>query len=308
MTRGMLREAGLTRGEIDEEIARGVWTRVGMRTVLIGSSAALPPRAGRRSGGGIGADATDLPLDAALWTAVWEMGNRGCLDGEAALIAHGLQRWQLNIIDVSLPRNARRREVAGVRSHVLRDVGPRAAAGIPRTAPEVALVRAAQWAPSPASAATVVAAAVQQRVVSPRRLLLRRDEVLTQPRWSQIAGVIGDVCDGAHSLDEIDIARACRERGLAVPNRQEKRVLPGGVAYLDLYWEEERVHVEVDGSQHRSGLAPVRDSMRSNDLAIDTAGLITLRIPNVGWRLERERYLDQIARALAEGRRRQGLA
>lgn len=275
---------GLSRGDLRSEVERGVWQTAGVHTLCV--------------------DGTEPRGEGLFWRALWECGPRSVLDGPSALLAAGLRHWEVDVIHVTVPRNASVRRVPGVRLHVLREVGPTTRAGLRRTRTDVATLRAAQWARTDREAATIVAMAVQQRLVAPELLLERWAAVKVTPRRAVLDAVIRDVCDGAHSINELDVAAACRARRLPVPSRQELRTGPWGRVYLDLWWEAESVHVEIQGAHHYQGLKVVDDTLRGNALAISHPDLISLQIPVLGWRVEPGRYLDQIEAALAEGRRR----
>lgn len=182
-----------------------------------------------------------------------------------------------------------------MRVHRRREVGPVRGAGIPRTVPEWAAIRAAQWARSDRTAVLILCLVVQQRLVSPARLL----EVWTTTRGGGRRGllslVVPDICDGAHSLGELDFGQFCRDRGLPPPSRQVVREGPRGRAYLDAFWEDIGLLVEIDGGHHALALSPVDDALRQNDLTLTDA--VVLRIPVLGLRLEREAFMDQVVRA-----------
>ena len=55
--------------------------------------------------------------------------------------------------------------------------------------------------------------------------------------------------------------------------------------YLDVFWDEEGVHVEIHGAHHYAGLAPVDDAVRANDLAIRGTAAIALVVPVLGLRI-----------------------
>lgn len=275
---------GLTDHDIRTEVERGVWHQVGKHTMCVN---------GRKPQG-----------EGLLWYALWESGPRSVLDGPTALIAAGLRHWTEDLVHVSVPGNATVRELPGVQHHKLRKVGPSIDAGLRRTRTEVAAVRAAQWARTDREAATLIAMVVQQRLVSTQQLLQRWTSTKNARRRAFLDAIIRDICDGAHSINELDVGTACRARGLPSPTRQAVRKGSNGRVYLDMLWEDEDVHVEVHGAQHYAGLAVVDDSARANDLAVRNAGRISLQIPVLGWRLYPDRFLDQIEEALAEGRRR----
>lgn len=138
---------------------------------------------------------------------------------------------------------------------------------------------------------------VQQRLTTPEALLAAWAATGRSPRRKLLADVIGDVCSGAHSLNELDFARWCRRAGLPAPTRQAVRVLGRGRAYLDAWWEE-GVHVEIQGAHHYSGTAGIDDALRFNELGLQEGAMITLQIPVLGLRLAPERFLRQVADAL----------
>ncbi|QIM21292.1 hypothetical protein G7075_09360 [Phycicoccus sp. HDW14] len=176
-------------------------------------------------------------------------------------------------------------------------LGPVVRAGLPRARVEVATIRGAQWARTDREAALVVCLAVQQRLVHPARLLAAWAEVRGGRRHRVLDAVIRDVCDGAHSLGELDLSRMCRRAGLPAPDRQVVRRAPGGRLYLDAVWDDVGLVVEVDGAHHLLALAPVDDALRANEVVI--GGERVLRLPVLALRLDPARCLDQVARARA---------
>ena len=227
---------------------------------------------------------------------MWESGSGACLDGVTALQAAGLTGFESPTIHVTVPRQSAPHRLIGVRLHRRRDLGRLAGAGMPRTPPEWATIHAAQWAATDRQAALVVCLAVQQRLVAPARLLDAWATVRRSPRRALLASVIVDVCAGAHSLGELDFAFWCRRYGLPEPTRQSVRTGPSGRVYLDVWWEAHRLVVEIDGAQHVSGLGPVEDALRANEVVL--ADDRVLRLPLLGLRLYPDAFMSQVARAL----------
>ena len=279
--RADLLAAGLTDHDIRAEVDRGVWHNAGRHTICVGTE--------QPQGEGL------------LWRAVWESGPRGVLDGPSALIAAGLAHWEEPLVHVSMPRNATVTDVPGVRHHHLRDIGPAIPVGLRRTRAQVAVIRAAEWATSDRAATTLVAMTVQQRLVAPGSVLERWSQTRRSRRRALLDTVIRDVCDGAHSINELDVVRACRRRGLPEPSRQQVRSISGGTVYLDLFWDDYDVHAEVQGAHHLWGLNGVDDAVRGNAVAVADRGVVSLQIPVLGWRLQPEVFLDQIDAALRGG-------
>lgn len=282
----MLLAAGMTRGQIQVETGRGAWRRVGRHTISI-----------------TGAEPTARAL---WWRALWESGDRSVLDGPTALLAAGLSGWTESLIHVTVPNNATVRALPGVQHHRIRDVAEAVRTGLRRTKPAVAVVRAAQWATSDRAAATILAMTVQQGLVAPAAVLQRWAQLDSSVRRAVLDEVIRDVCDGARSLNELDFARHCRRRGLPEPSRQAVRTGRNGRVYLDVYWEDLGVHVEIQGAQHFQGTAGIDDALRFNDLGLRDRQLVSLQIPVLGLRTGPDAFMAQVEQALEEARRRAG--
>lgn len=73
---------------------------------------------------------------------------------------------------------------------------------------------------------------------------------------------------------------------------------PHGRFYLDAYFDDYGLVVEIDGVHHLMGQNPVDDALRQNGLMLD--GDAVLRIPLLGLRLQPQRFLAQLARALRD--------
>jgi very-short-patch-repair endonuclease len=279
LTRTALLALGVSRQATLREVAAGRWGVHGRHTVALHNG----------------------PLSAVAhqWRAVWEVGANAALDGVTALQAAGLTGFDSAMLHVSVPSAYRPAPVPGVRIHVVcaRDESDVIGAGVPRVRPGVAVLRAAHWAGSDRQAALLVCLAVQQRLVSGAELLRQARRRQGRTRRAFVDGVVRDVADGAQALGELDFALLCRRRGLPEPTRQVVRRGPRGRIYLDVVWEEYGVVVEVDGAQHRQGLAVMGDNLRRNALAID--GELVLSIDLVGLRLQPEAFLDQVGQALA---------
>lgn len=271
--------AGLSRADIDAEIDAERWHRLGWHTVGVDVRVPLGP--------------------ARWWWAIWESGPGAVLDGVTALQAAGLRSWTAGQVDISVRAGNRVHPLDGVTLHRPRRLGPVVSGGLRRVRPELAVLRAAEWARSDRAAMTLVAMTVQQRLVPGDRVLAHWAAVRRSRRRAVLHDVIRDVCDGAHSLGELDLSRMCRRRGLPGPSRQVLRTGAAGTVHLDVRWERFGVHVEVNGVQHGLGMAPVHDALRQNDQAVD--GDRSLVVPVLGPRLYPDAFLDQIERALRFG-------
>lgn len=277
--RRQLNALGVSHADVRSEVRAGRWALRGRHTIHLG--VALGPRA-------------------PWWTAVWESGGGAVLDGAAALVAHGLTGFFPVQIDVSLPRNNRRRHVNGTRLHLRSAMPPALSAGVPRVRPEVAAIHACGWSRSDREAALILCLVIQQRLTTPARLLeqwqTRAAKAVERPRRTTLDHIVLDVCDGAHSLGELDVGALCRRIGVPAPERQVVRTLPNGRIYLDARWKDHPLVVEVDGVQHTKGLAPIDDALRQNEVTLSNDRV--LRIPVLGLRLRPDEFGSQLVRAL----------
>lgn len=282
ISRQVLAAHGISRHDIRYEVDGGRWRLHGHETVAThnGPLSVLARRCG----------------------AVWETGVAiAALDGVTALQQAGLTGFTgftADTIHVSAVHNHNTTPLPGAHVHkvIRRVAGELVDDGVPRTRPEVAAIRAAHWAVSDRQAALVLLMTVQQRLATPARLAAAQRVVRGRTRRAFIRAVVRDIAFGVQSLGELDFARLCRARGLPEPSRQVVCHGPRGRIYLDVAWEEFDLVVEIDGAQHRWGLAVTDDNLRQN--AVVLAGGRVLRIDVIGLRLATDAFLDQVAAGL----------
>ena len=282
MSRRQLRSLGITHDHVRNEVAAERWAALGRQSVAVHRG--------------------PLPIEAHAWSALWEVGERiAALDGVTSLVASGLTGFDEATLHLSVRHTHDVPKVEGVRIHkVIRRLDDELVpSGIPRTRPAVAAVRAAGWAVSDRQAALLLLMPVQQRLTTPEALLSASQRCLGRRRRGFIRGVVGDVALGVQSLGELDFARLCRSRGLAEPSRQVIREGARGRIYLDVRWDGSRLVVEVDGAQHREGLAVSVDNLSRNSVVL--TGDRVLRIDRVGLRLHEDAFMHQVALGLAIG-------
>ena len=281
LSRPQLYALGITRAEIRGQVRARRWQLVGDQSVCLHNS-----------------EISDLGHQ---WAAVLQGGPRAHLDGASALVAGGLERYTVDRHRVSVPRGARvrRSRLYDIRQTRRWSADDLAAAGIPRTRPDVAGVRAALWAQSDRQAVYVLTVVVQQGLTTADLLGQQALRIKRDRRRRVVHDTILDLLDGARSLGELDVLRELRTRGLPPPSRQVLRRDKANRYYLDLYWEDYRLVVEVDGIHHAWATNVVGDALRQNSLVID--GDRVLRLPLLGLRLEPDAFFDQIEEALVAG-------
>ena len=278
MSRRQVYALGLTRDEVTAHLNGGRWRRIHSQSLAVHT-------------GPLG----DAGL---LWAALFEAGDRACLDGSSSLIAAGLKHFTEKTVRVSVPRGVLVRRAPGIQIRQTRRLktSDLVSVGIPRTKNHVAAIRAAIWARSDKQAALLLTMSVQQRLTTPELLVKEMLRIKRDRRRTLIAAVITDLLEGVQSLGEHEFAQLCRERGLPEPTRQAVRKGKDGRCYLDVIWEEWGVVVEIDGIQHAWARNVVPDALRHNAVALGNA--LVLRLPLLGLRVASGEFFEQIEEAL----------
>jgi very-short-patch-repair endonuclease len=282
-SRRQLYGLGVTRGALRAHLRARRWRTVTSQTIAVHNG--IVGRRGR------------------MWAAVLEGGPRAHLDGTAALVASGLERFTVDLIRVSVPRGVPSRHGPGFEIRATRwwQSDDRATGGIPRTRPAIAAVRGALWARTDREASYILTAVVQQGLARPEALGTELLRIKRHRRRLFLHVVVNDLLDGGRALGELDVSRELRARGLPAPQRQVLRKDKRGRYYLDFYWPDLGVVVEVDGIHHTWATNIVGDALRQNALAL--TGDTVLRLPLLGYRLAPDQFFEQIESALTAAAR-----
>ncbi|MEU7841378.1 DUF559 domain-containing protein [Micromonospora sp. NPDC049114] len=252
-----------------------------------------------------------LTRDQQLWVAVLAAGAGAVLAGATAAAeagVRGLRREPLHVL-VPADRRAARTSLRRLpidmpavlvhRTTVLPDAHLQLARP-PRTTTARALVDAAGWAAGVDEAQGVLAAGCQQRRVLPAELDAVLDVLPRAPRRRLIRQTVGDISGGAQALSEINFVRLCRQHRLPAPDLQQHRVdAAGRNRWLDAYWKQWRVQVEIDGAHHMDARQWAADMRRQND--VWTSGDRILRFPAWLVRARPEEVAEAVRRALVAG-------
>ena len=235
-------------------------------------------------------------------------GRAALLGGLSALETLGFRGFGQEGVHVLIPaRSTIRRPPAGV---VVHRTSRLSAADVhrlgdpPGTTPARSLIDAAQWAGTDDRARTIIAAAFQQRLVRTDDVTQVLARMMRARRRALIAEAVADCALGAHSLPEGDFLRLCRRAALPLPLLQHRRRDERGrLRYLDAYFPEWGVHVEIDGGQHTDARQWWADMERQNALWIP--GERVLRFPSWVVRHRPDDVAAQVCAALeAAGWRR----
>lgn len=280
LSRRQLYAFGVTRSEIRVHLRAGRWQRLTDQAIALHNG-----------------PVSELGHQ---WAAVIQGGPRAMLDGASSLIASGLKRYTVDRIRVSVPRGARVRRTAAydIRQTRRLSSNDRAPGGVPRTKVPIAAVRAALWAVSDKQAAHLLTLVVQQGMARPEHLGQVLLGVRRDKRRRFLETIVNDLLDGGRALGEIEVVRELRRRGLPLPAQQVLRKGRDGRYYLDLYWPELGLVVEIDGIHHAWAENVVGDALRQNTLALTRD--VVLRVPLLGLRLQPDDFYAQIEAALTD--------
>ncbi|HEX2417956.1 MAG TPA: DUF559 domain-containing protein, partial [Micromonosporaceae bacterium] len=143
----------------------------------------------------------------------------------------------------------------------------------------------------------IVAAGFQQRLVRLDEVSAALDGMSRVRRRRLVLQTALDASGGAHSAAEADLPRLCRRHRLPAPTHQRpRRDHQGRRRWLDAYWEEWRLHVEVDGGHHMEVREWWADMQRQNALWV--AGDRVLRFPTWALRHRPAEVAGQLRAAL----------
>jgi hypothetical protein len=238
ISRRQLNELGIDRFGVRNQVRAERW--VELSETVIGTTTGPPSRQQQ------------------LWLGVLHAGPRAVLGDLSAAEVAGLANWHRDDVCVLAPHDLDLDDqpdgirIARTRRPIALFNDPSSA--IPRWRIEPAVLHFAAYQRSRRTAQGVVAAAVQQRLTSPTRLLITVEQ-MRPLRWAKMfRQVIGDIAGGSHSVAELDILRLCRSQRLRPPDRQvQRRDASGRLRFTDCEWDlgDGRVLVlEVDGAFH----------------------------------------------------------
>ncbi|SKB03171.1 hypothetical protein [Aeromicrobium choanae] len=219
------------------------------------------------------------------------------LAGLTAATRLGLRGFEPSQVHVVLPSGAKRPSTAAV-VHWSTMLGTEdvPANRSPRmTSLERSVIDAASWASTKQAARVLVIAAFQQRLTNVRRM---RDALSRRGPCRHRAVIIQSILDaagGIQSLPERDFDEIRLLAGLPRPSRQVRAEGQDHRYYLDVWWEESHLAVEIHGIPHLAVEQWSDDLHRTNELVID--GRRVLVFSSFAIRHQRDLVIDQLRRA-----------
>ena len=218
---------------------------------------------------------------AVLWAAVLRAGPGAALSFDSAAEVHRLIDLPASRVHVSIPHYRTVVPVRGVIIHRSRAL-PAAVHPTdlpPRTRIEATVLDLAGRAVTFDAAFAIACAAVQRRLTTPARLR-RAMAARSTMRWrDELSVALADIGAGVHSLLEYRyVTFVERPHGLPAADRQARVVAGGRVRYLDNFYREFGLCVELDGRQAHPDDRRWLDDRRDNATA--AVGVVPLRY---GW-------------------------
>jgi hypothetical protein len=258
ISRAQAGSAGLTENDVRRLLRRREWVRVHP---------------------GVYVDHTgELTWLQRAWASVL-FAEPAALSHESALrAADGPGKHKEEAIHVAVGRDRRIGSPPGVHVHRTAHLDDRVLWNLnpPRMRYEDAALDVAIGCEAPVDALGVLAAAVQSRRTTARRMLVSLDARARSPRREWVAGVLEDVAEGACSVLEQGYLRQV-ERAHRLPRaeRQTRVTATMGVIYRDASYPT--MYVELDGRLfHDNPAQRDRDLDRDLDAAVD--GRSTIRL------------------------------
>ena len=222
-----------------------------------------------------------LTLKQLQWLAVLHAGPRSMLANLSAAGRHGLTGWSRPYVSVLVDDELSFEPVEGVdffRSRRPFDLMRSPKPGIPACRLEPALLLWAGYEAPNRAAHGVLAAAVQQRLTTPARLIEWVDLLHPLRRAKPFKRTLSFVDAGAHSGAELEVGRMCRRFEMPQPARQRRRVdRHGRPRWTDAEWDLAdggTLVLEVEGGFHMDVMEAAADARRSRRLTTRTRTVV----------------------------------
>ncbi|KQV64327.1 hypothetical protein ASC64_16330 [Nocardioides sp. Root122] len=251
-----LRELGVGRGEIRNHVRVGRWAV--------------------RSGEVVSTTTGPLSTDQALWLGVLHGGPSAMVGALSAASVRGLARWGRDEVTILVSNPMSFEPLPGYRFFRTRRpykvlLGP---GELPACRLEPAVLMFAAHEPHLRTALGAVAATVQQRLTTAEALVEWIDRLAPLRRSRDLRALLEDVSQGAHSMAEVDLRKACRTYGVQLPRSQRTRTdNRGRRRYTDAEWllpDGRALVLEVDGGWHDDPAQSTSDRRRNRQLTTAT--------------------------------------
>jgi putative AbiEi antitoxin of type IV toxin-antitoxin system len=257
ISRQQLLEAGLSAQTIKRRVERGRWQQLdrGVYAVFTGP----------------------VPRETELWAALLRAGPGAALSHLSAAELHGLIDYRGESIYVTVP-STRRVTMHGVVVRTSARIAEATHPGRepPQTTIEETVFDLIELARTSDNACGWITRAVGRRLTTAERLT-ETLKLRKKMRWrTTLEDILAAAGDGIHSVLEYRYLRDVeRPHGLPRSRHQVRVVINGKAAYRDIYYEEYRLAVELDGRLAHPDEERGRDRRRDNHGGAE--GILTTR-------------------------------
>lgn len=211
------------------------------------------------------------PREARLWAAVLRAGPGAVLSHETAAEIHGLVDKPVKMIHMTVPATlnpARYGKIPGVVVHRSRTVASQRLPPwqLPRTPVAETVLDLVAASGSFDDAYSWLSRATGRGLTTPE-MITEALEARKRMRWrGWLMEALADVADGIMFPLELRYVRDVeRAHGLPAARRQARRELASGARFLDNYYEQYRLCVELDGRSSHPPEQKWQDADRDND-------------------------------------------
>lgn len=233
------------------------------------------------------------------WAAVLWAGEESALCAATAAELNGLRGYTDSRVHVCVPSNQRPREARGIvvhRSTTLRP-GDLVPDRVPRrVCAERSLVELAAGRLRSDEACAVLAAGVQQGLVTADALLARVEANPTLRHRRLLLAALQDIGAGSESHAELLAIALIRKAGLPEPRRQVTVMVDGEPRVVDLYWDDFDAGAEILGGFHRDVDQWWKD--RRRNAQIQCTGTILIELPALILRRTPDEAMDLLRQFL----------
>lgn len=263
ITRAQARECGMSPAAIKWQLRSGRWHR-----------AFESPSTGKRPAVYTTTSGV-LSRTAKLWAAILVCGKGAVLSHHSAAELDGLldpPRNGRSDVHVTVPSNRTVQAAPGIVLHYSSRLAEarHPVKQPPRTRIDDTVVDLTQTATTLDQATSIVAQAVQKRLTTPDRIVIRIDG-RAKVRWRrELLESCGVIRSGAESLLEARYSRKVElSHGLPIADRQVRLKADERGYIVDNRYRQYRLRVELDGQKGHTGDGVFRDMWRDNAAVLD---------------------------------------
>ncbi len=231
-------------------VRAGLWQRITTRVFLASPASATPEQR--------------------AWASVLHGGPAAHLGGRNALILHGWDNTLGAPYHVVVPTYRKPTSTPKwIKTHRVA-IGSATTGSLPRVGAHDAAAQAAAWARTDREALYILISALQQAVITTRRLIPLVTDRIRLRRRRLMLSAADAFAGGSQSLNELDLGAICRKHGLPQPIRQVK-VFDGQGRPRSIDAEFEgtdgrTARAEIEGLHHLSPEVWFADQKRHNGL------------------------------------------